>query len=43
MAEEARDYGKTIPRAVGLVVVAVATIYASLPAVALSAHAGDQR
>jgi APA family basic amino acid/polyamine antiporter len=37
MAEEARDYGKTIPRAVGLVVVAVATIYAFLPAVALSA------
>jgi len=37
MAEEARDYGKTIPRAVGGVVVAVATIYAFLPAVALSA------
>src|SRR4051812_12263385 len=37
MAEEARDYGKTIPRAVGLVVVAVAAIYAFLPAVALSA------
>ena len=37
MAEEARDYGKTIPRAVGLVVAAVATIYAFLPAVALSA------
>ena len=37
MAEEARDYGKTIPRGIGLVVVAVAVIYAFLPAVALSA------
>jgi APA family basic amino acid/polyamine antiporter len=37
MAEEARDYGKTIPRAMGGVVVAVFTIYAFLPAVALSA------
>ena len=37
MAEEARDYGKTIPRAVGGVVFAVAVIYAFLPAVALSA------
>src|SRR5881227_2197087 len=37
MAEEARDYGKTIPRAVGGVVIAVAAIYAFLPAVALSA------
>ena len=37
MAEEAKDYGKTIPRAVGWVVIAVATIYAFLPAVALSA------
>jgi APA family basic amino acid/polyamine antiporter len=37
MAEEAKDYGKTIPRAVGGVVIAVATIYAFLPAVALSA------
>src|SRR5436189_2872422 len=37
MAEEARDFGKTIPRAVGGVVVAVAAIYAFLPAVALSA------
>jgi APA family basic amino acid/polyamine antiporter len=37
MSEEARDYGKTIPRAVGLVVIAVAAIYAFLPAVALSA------
>ena len=37
MAEEARDYGKTIPRAVGAVVFAVAVIYAFLPAVALSA------
>jgi basic amino acid/polyamine antiporter, APA family len=37
MAEEARDYGKTIPRAIGYVVVAVVAIYAFLPAVALSA------
>ena len=37
MAEEARDYGKTIPRGIGLVVMAVAVIYVFLPAVALSA------
>ena len=37
MAEEARDYGKTIPRGIGLVVGAVAVIYVFLPAVALSA------
>src|SRR5215213_3502532 len=37
MAEEARDYGKTIPRAMSGVVAAVFTIYAFLPAVALSA------
>ena len=37
MAEEARDFGTTIPRAVGAVVFAVAVIYAFLPAVALSA------
>jgi len=37
MAEEARDVGKTIPRSVGSVVVAVIAIYAFLPAVALSA------
>jgi basic amino acid/polyamine antiporter, APA family len=37
MAEEARDYGRTIPRGMGLVVVAVFVIYAFLPAVALSA------
>jgi APA family basic amino acid/polyamine antiporter len=37
MAEEARDYGKTIPRAMGGVVAAVIAIYAFLPAVALSA------
>ena len=44
MAEEARDYGKTIPRAIGLVVVvAVAVIYAFLPAVALSAMPVRQR
>jgi APA family basic amino acid/polyamine antiporter len=37
MAEEARDYGHTIPRGMGLVVLAVFVIYAFLPAVALSA------
>jgi basic amino acid/polyamine antiporter, APA family len=37
MAEEARDYGHTIPRGMGLVVAAVFVIYAFLPAVALSA------
>jgi APA family basic amino acid/polyamine antiporter len=37
MAEEARDYGTTIPRGIGAVVVAVVAIYAFLPAVALSA------
>ncbi len=37
MAEEARDYQKTIPRGIGLVVGAVAVIYVFLPAVALSA------
>jgi APA family basic amino acid/polyamine antiporter len=37
MAEEARDYGKTIPRGIAGVVVAVAAIYAFLPSVALSA------
>src|SRR4051794_32689589 len=37
LAEEARDYGRTIPRAIGFVVIAVAVIYAFLPAVALSA------
>ena len=37
MAEEARDYGKTIPRGIGLVVIAVAVIYVFLPAIALSA------
>jgi APA family basic amino acid/polyamine antiporter len=37
MAEEARDYGKTIPRGMGAVVAAVIAIYAFLPAVALSA------
>src|SRR3954451_7498819 len=37
MAEEARDYGKTIPRGMALVVAAVFTIYAFLPSVALSA------
>src|SRR3954451_7885705 len=37
MAEEARDQGRTIPRAMGAVVAAVFTIYAFLPSVALSA------
>src|SRR3954467_13338327 len=37
LAEEARDFGRTIPRAILGVVVAVAVIYAFLPAVALSA------
>src|SRR3989440_5302289 len=37
LAEEARDYGRTIPRSIGGVVVAVAVIYAFLPVVALSA------
>ena len=37
LAEEARDYGETIPRAMGGVVIAVFAIYAFLPAVALSA------
>jgi basic amino acid/polyamine antiporter, APA family len=37
MAEEARDYAMTIPRAMTGVVVAVLAIYAFLPAVALSA------
>jgi APA family basic amino acid/polyamine antiporter len=37
MAEEARDYGKTIPRGMAGVVVAVVAIYAFLPSVALSA------
>src|SRR6185295_2290406 len=37
LAEEARDYGRTVPRAIGGVVIAVAVIYAFLPAVALSA------
>src|SRR6266480_2769331 len=37
LAEEARDYGRTIPRSIAGVVVAVAVIYAFLPVVALSA------
>jgi basic amino acid/polyamine antiporter, APA family len=37
MAEEARDYQRTIPRGMGAVVIAVVAIYAFLPAVALSA------
>ena len=41
MAEEARDYGKTIPQAMKGVVVAVMTISLTLPAVALSAMPVD--
>src|SRR5437660_3576588 len=37
LAEEARDYTHTVPRAIAAVVVAVAVIYAFLPVVALSA------
>src|SRR5437763_383906 len=37
LAEEARDYSHTVPRAIAAVVVAVAVIYAFLPVVALSA------
>ncbi|HLM30545.1 MAG TPA: APC family permease, partial [Solirubrobacterales bacterium] len=37
LAEEARDYQKTIPRGIGGVVIAVVAIYAFLPAIALSA------
>jgi basic amino acid/polyamine antiporter, APA family len=37
MAEEAQDYGRTIPRSIGFVVAAVVAIYAFLPSIALSA------
>src|SRR5918996_4249905 len=37
MAEEARDFGSTIPRAMRGVQIAVIAVYAALPAVALSA------
>src|SRR5436853_6405189 len=37
LAGEARAFGRTVPRAIGGVVVAVAVIYAFLPVVALSA------
>src|SRR5918992_507494 len=37
MAEEAREFGATIPRAMSRVVIAVIAVYAALPAVALSA------
>src|ERR671917_1874970 len=40
LAEEARDYEKTIPRAVGGVVIAVAVVYAVLPVVGLSGAPG---
>jgi APA family basic amino acid/polyamine antiporter len=41
MAEEARDYGRTVPQAMRLVVVAVMAISLTLPAVALSAMPVD--
>ena len=37
MSEEAKDPGKTVPRAINRVVIAVFAIYALLPAIALSA------
>jgi basic amino acid/polyamine antiporter, APA family len=37
MSEEAKDPGKTVPRAINRVVIAVFVIYALLPAIALSA------
>jgi APA family basic amino acid/polyamine antiporter len=37
MSEEARDPGRTVPKAINRVVIAVFTIYALLPAIALSA------
>jgi APA family basic amino acid/polyamine antiporter len=37
LAEEARDFGRTIPRSIAGVVIAVAVIYTFLPVVALSA------
>ncbi len=37
MAEEARDYGTTVPRAMRGVVIAVIAVYAVLPSIALSA------
>jgi basic amino acid/polyamine antiporter, APA family len=37
LAEEARDFGRTIPRAILGVVIAVVVIYAFLPSIALSA------
>ncbi len=46
MAEEARDFGQTIPRAMAGVVTAVFAIYAFLPSVALSAmpvHHGETK
>jgi APA family basic amino acid/polyamine antiporter len=42
MAEEARDYGKTIPRAMKGVVIAVMSISLTLPVVALSAMPVDE-
>jgi APA family basic amino acid/polyamine antiporter len=42
MAEEARDYGRTIPRAMKGVVIAVMSISLTLPAVALSAMPVDE-
>ena len=42
MAEEAKDASKTIPRGVGLVVLAVIGLYALLPVIALSAMPVEQ-
>ena len=42
MAEEARDSSRTIPRGVGLVVLAVVGLYAFLPIIALSAMPVEQ-
>ena len=42
MAEEAKDASKTIPRGVGLVVLAVIGLYALLPIIALSAMPVEQ-
>ena len=42
MAEEARDASRTIPRGIGLTVLAVVGLYALLPAIALSAMPVEQ-
>ena len=43
LAEEARDYGRTVPRAIGGVVIAVTVIYAFLPDRGAVGHAGRER